>query len=910
LRRRTGEWVPLARVLGKQGDAFEDVRARLGALWNLASLEEWRLPVGDAAATYRRILDLDSTDPGALESTVRREMAAARRGDSRARKAVISALRALLPFAPDEGTRLSIQLRLGLLLESDAAESGEPAATVTAREALDRYRDALRSDELSVTAATGLARLSNRLGDAEGATAAATTLAELAVDPKVRARYLVDAAELLLGPDEDERLGPRGERRARAGDHLKKGLASDPDSIPAAGRLSTILLEQGRGEELVLLFRDAISRARSPDAIVMLGSEIARVARDDLKDLTIAIDAMRRVRQAAPQHVPSLLTLAELCIAQRAWPEAVDALEAVVATSRDVPPRLTALFALASVYEKVLGKPEEVERVLRAALALESGNVRAIRALLRRLNQLGASADGVRKEEIDEEVEGLLARLAEGEKDADVKSDTLLELAEVRIARGDAKAAEHALVDAVAWAPANAKAFARLASFYKSSGDGPPRRDHTGYARALAAVIGFGQQIGKNDPRWYAALGQLEVESLGRLRDGIAHLQRAVAMDATMYETRFELAQAFARMSANEEATRVVYAMLSPNPRPILSIADPPAALELLERTLGAERRAEEAIVVSELRAIAGELDDGRNTWLRARRLGPIDAHHQMLDRATLVTHVLPPEGRHVLLEVAAAVAGIESRILRADVAELGIGPRDRVSSRSGHPTRALMDRLARQLGLTEIELIITPNVTRTRVLAHDVPWLVVPRSLAEMPEPIQLASLGRALARVAFGVPWLEELPPPHIEALLIAGARQVVPGFAAEDIDVLSTKLVGQHEAAIARVISRRQKKLLEELAPHIAAPQGRPMPIDAFLASLARGELRAAYVLTGDLLATIDELRSIDPELNRMTENPSPNALAAVLEHSYAGDLARYALTTEATALRRRVGATWAG
>src|SRR5262249_52501405 len=154
-----------------------------------------------------------------------------------------------------------------------------------------------------------------------------------------------------------------------------------------------------------------------------------------------------------------------------------------------------------------------------------------------------------------------------------------------------------------------------------------------------------------------------------------------------------------------------LYAMLTPHPRPLLSVADPAAALELLERTLGAERRAEEALVVSELRAIEGELDDGRHAWLRARRLGALDAHHQTLDRTTLVTHVLPPEGRHVLLEVAAAISGVEAKILRADLGELGITTKDRISSRSGHPTRALLDRLVRQLSLGDVELVITPNV-------------------------------------------------------------------------------------------------------------------------------------------------------------------------------------------------------
>ncbi len=111
----------------------------------------------------------------------------------------------------------------------------------------------------------------------------------------------------------------------------------------------------------------------------MLASEIARLARDELQDLTVGIDAMRLVRAAAPLHVPSLFTLAELCIAQRTWPEAVEALETVASSAHDPAQKLTALFALGSIYEKVLARPRDVERVLRAAVAVDPNNARALR---------------------------------------------------------------------------------------------------------------------------------------------------------------------------------------------------------------------------------------------------------------------------------------------------------------------------------------------------------------------------------------------------------------------------------------------------------------------------------------------------------------------------------------------------
>jgi hypothetical protein len=201
------------------------------------------------------------------------------------------------------------------------------------------------------------------------------------------------------------------------------------------------------------------------------------------------------------------------------------------------------------------------------------------------------------------------------------------------------------------------------------------------------------------------------------------------------------------------------------------------------------------------------------------------------------------------------------------------------------------------------VELAVAPSALRTRVLAQDEPWIVVAASFVKQPEPVQMAGLARAAARISLGVPWLEEISPAQTEALLIAAARQVVKGYGAGDAN-----LVAQHEAAIARALSRRQRKLLEDLAPKLGAANAKPPPADEFAQALVRAELRAAFLLGGDLLAMLEEMRPLDAALHAAIESPSTSALAALLEHPLAGDLARFALTPEATTLRRRLGSTW--
>jgi hypothetical protein len=252
---------------------------------------------------------------------------------------------------------------------------------------------------------------------------------------------------------------------------------------------------------------------------------------------------------------------------------------------------------------------------------------------------------------------------------------------------------------------------------------------------------------------------------------------------------------------------------------------------------------------------------------------------------------------------VAAAIAGVEGKILRADLGTVGVASRDKISSRSGHPTRALLDRIQRQLGVADVELAIAPSALRTRVLAQDEPWIIVSPAFAKMSEPVQVAGLARAVARIAFGVPWLEELSPVQIEALLVAGARQVVKGYGKADAN-----LVAQQEAALAKQLGRRQRKMLEELTTHLSGPSSKPPAAPDFVQALTRAELRTAFLVSGDLLAILEEMRPLDAALHAAVASPGAVALSAVLNHAVAGDLVRFAMTPEATLLRRRLGSVW--
>ncbi len=893
IARATGAVPLLANALSQQADAFPSERARLGALWALAGLIEWKLPQSPGTDIYERILRLAPRDRAALDGSLRRSLREARHGDAGARRRAAEALRVLLDQAGSDTSRLALHLAFGLLLEGSDDEA-------TQREALESFAAALRVDPRSVTAATGAGRLASLLKHTEHGLLAATALADLARDPKARARYLFDAADLLLAAQDASAFGSVDARRARAADLLEKALEADPESIPVAGRLATVRADDKRNDLLVEAFRRALVRASSSDAIVLLGAEVCRIARTELKNPTMAIEAMRRVREVAPKHVPTLLTLAELFISERAFAEAVEALETVVACATDAAPKLTALFALASLYENVVARGGEVERVLRDALKLDPHNARALRGLVRILRSKPAVQEG--EVSARAEVAELLGLLAQAEPSPEQKQVLYTELSELKASLGDLPGAERALVEAAAQAP-TPEALAKLSAFHQHDG----ARDVAAFGRSLTSVVTRAEAIGRTDASWLSTLGQLEVESLGRPAEGIAHLRKAVGLAPDLHEARVVLAAALLRAGFPAEAVDHVQGLLLTEARPLFGLRAPLAALELLEQAFAGDRRMQEALVAREVRALAGGLDDAGRAWLRARRL-PHDAAHDALDRGTLFAAVVPPEGRGVLLQIAAAGYGTEVKALRTNPGELGLSARDRIGHRSGHPLRVPFERLMRTLHLEGLELLVSDQVATARVFVQDTPWIVFPQKLVDRPESSQVAALARAMTRVALGVPWIEEMPPAHALAYLVAVARQGgAPGFAADLRDRQVLDVLLDYEPRVAHGIGRRQRKQVSEMAHHLESARAPTLAeVEATILAVTRAEVRAAFLLTGDLMATLDEVRATDAALARVPFDIS--GLAATWAHPLAGDVARYALAREATALRFRLGTAW--
>jgi hypothetical protein len=190
--------------------------------------------------------------------------------------------------------------------------------------------------------------------------------------------------------------------------------------------------------------------------------------------------------------------------------------------------------------------------------------------------------------------------------------------------------------------------------------------------------------------------------------------------------------------------------------------------------------------------------------------------------------------------------------------------------------------------------------------------WVVAPASLAALSPPEQTTALVRPLVRVALGVPWIDELGVRDTHALFLAAARRVVheyplgaaAGELAERVEAMSRAL-GRALGALAF----KQKKALADLAGRLnSEPPVDAARVGAFALAVGRCEARTAFLLSGELLSTLDAVRATDPGFKRETDRVGPRALAATLAHPLAADVVRFALSRQTTALRWRLGTVW--
>jgi tetratricopeptide (TPR) repeat protein len=889
--RALGSHPALEAVLRAEADALGSPLGRCYALWEVAQHED-TLPPETLLGVLERIVTCAPNDAGAIESGIRvcsklltaaAEAAPAADGKQTAqqnaarenlRGHMIALLGARKQLTSETIARACWQLEVAALREEAAGEDG-----AALRGALEAYLEALSQWPESLLAARGVDRIGRRLSEPGAVVTAQLTLSKIVEVPAQRAEHLVRAAELTA-----QVAGAGAEQRVLG--LYEEALFIDPENAAAATALTRALA--GDTDRLAQRLGDALERSRVSEQIVLLGTAIGRAAMRPQPagagpNASIGIEAMRKVLNEAPDDVEALKAMSALLSAQQLWREAEAVLSHLADVAKDQPTAVAALFELARAHEGPLGNPNAAEATLERVLAIDPKN----RSALERLYQV-ALARGDRNRGVS-----VLARLIETEPDVAKRLSYEMSLAQAMREGGDRAGAVRSLCNAIASAPNDTRAWAELAAMHSTeTPDGA-----LAYAKALQQLLEIAaSRRTQPDPRWLTTLGLLEINALRKQNDGLGHLKRATELPGAPREAYLGLGRGLEAIGKNGEAINILREALSADAGTFARTTELGPALGALEAALAKEGRVEERMAVEEVRALLGEAHKERLRSFRARDLPP-DAPQGMALAGSALAELLVPEAQSALVDVALAIAPVAAKALRFDLGKLGIGSRERIGARDGHPVRQLADRIAQSLGLAAYDLYLSPLWQgAARVYPGDPPAVVAPSSFGELPEPEQAFALGRLLTRAALGFTWLDELSLDAADGLLIASLRAVDPSFGDGEISSERETMTQTFLPHVQRAIGRRQRKLLESVVPTVSAGyDARPFTI-----GIRRTEYRTAYVLCGNLVAAIDYLRRFDAELARSKDQPR-----FLLEHPVTNELLRFAITSDAFAQRRRLG-----
>ena len=841
--RRLDRWDELAALLREQASQASVPGVRLAALWESSfleqqfeainpagpgdTLEQIRRDLPEAASVHEALVRLGGLAgvPGVIPTNI------------------AHALAAVAASSENDGF-LAATLHLATALVFQRAIEADGSSAVSF--ALPHYRACLQHWPDSLAAARGLLEAAHLAGDTQAQVEANTILGRIETAPKARAAHLAAAAAAVSSEGEDG--------IASALDLYAKALADDPDAASAARGLIALADAGADPGRVADVLRSTLERVLDNEQVVLVGGALGRIARDTLRDPNGAVEALRRVRDKAPGHVPTLLALAEACASLHLWFESAEVARSVLGISNDRREHLSALVCLAEAHAHVRAKWADARReAVDAELAAESVPLLERRSVIVRLSAVYA--------EIGEP----------GEQERLICMD-------------------------IAIAGDDPEPLRRLAARYDLNAvDGC-----IGYIQALNRVMAMCDVFETpHQPAWLVELGRLEATKLSRPREGIVKLRDAIKLDPSRLDSSFALADTLAAIGAHEEAANELRSLLGSTDPSILTAEKVATFAAMAMRELAVIGRGHQATVAEELMGYLGYGAPERIKTFRGRLLPEHLPTAYAFDRTTLERSLLPAVGQGVLLHIAGALEEVSHKLLRIEPSDLGAASQLRLNARSSHPRRALADQYARAFGQVAFDLYVdVPSLTSPRVLPGSPASILLPIGFDKLPRNEQGVGLARLVASVALGVPWLEELSNDDLEGWIFGALHVGRPGWDSGALSASRDAMASTWRPLIAKAISRKTRKLLDELAEDARLDMD---PV-AWRHALRLATWRCAYVTSGDWTATVDHAWRLDGEVAR---TPREKIATAIFSNSILRDIVLYGLSAETTPLLRAAG-----
>ncbi len=844
-------WEPLAKVYATEARVLSEPSARIAALAELGRLEETK-GVGsedERKAAYFAILQLAPHDLSALSAL---ERIALESGDA-SLLANVDAKQASL--AEDPEVKAAHLTRLAEALE----RSSDPSA-------LEVWRSAIASDPESLSAARGITRLAERTGDPVLLEEASSHESRVTGDIDVAARLLVRSAIVRAERGEVD-LATRLLRRA---------LEENPDFEAAAAKLSELLVARGAVDDLIALLTNAANSAKAPARVAALWIMVSDLYAARKQDVPAALAALHRAQNLVPGHAGTLVKLAELYAADQQWAEAVDRLKQALthATSDDL--KVDIHLRLAAILQDQLGDAERALGSLNAALALDPGSRLAL-SRLARLELLRGRGDQAAE---------LAARLVRVSPELGQRVEALTLLGDLERGRGQQAAAVQAYEQAVALSGLGGPAAERFRTLLVEQGR---KKEPPSFARYAAALKSYAEQHPTPGPE----LTALYIELARVYGDELAQPEQAAqALEKGMAGAPGEPELAVAYAKRLLEAQRFVDAATAYRRALSIDVFRPEAFRGLAEAWRAQGRSAEAACAVGAVVSLGAGNDLERSAMssrvvrAAAQAPGSMDAS----ELSSIDVNAADSRASALL----SALGDATGKVFPPELERWGLTSREKISAKSGHPLRALAERVAAVFGVESFDLYVhRAHSGAVQLELTDPVSVLVPATVAGLSEPGAVFALARAFASHTRGLAALERLTAGELRLLLGGAARIADPSFgggAGED-DLASL------QKRVTKALPWLGRGAIEDAARAYASSPERDLEEWRLAARMTSA--RAAAIVCDDIVAASDFIRRTEGDLS------GAQGEALLSGRRLLGDVLGFWVSDGAFAMKRRLG-----
>jgi cellulose synthase operon protein C len=308
-------------------------------------------------------------------------------------------------------------------------------------------------------------------------------------------------------------------------------------------------------------------------------------------------------------------------------------------------------------------------------------------------------------------------------------------------------------------------------------------------------------------------------------------------------------------------------------------------------RALG--RSAEAACAVGAVVAL-GAGNDMEQTSMSSRVVRAGAQAPGSLDGAELSSIDLNPSDSTATV-LLAALSDAVGKVYPPELERFGVNPREKLSAKSGHPLRAVADRVAAVFGVEEFDLYVhRAGSGAVRLELTDPISVLVPASVAGMSEPGIVFSLARCFASMARGLAAIERLEVSELRLLLGGAARGADPSFAAgksEDGELISV------QRRVAKAMPWLGRGAIEDAARAYA--QAPVTDIAEWRLAAMMTSVRAAAIVCDDVVSAAECVRRSDGDLSAAKGD------ALLAGRRVLGDLLGFWVSDSAFGMKRRLG-----